>query len=138
MTGGLATSVSEAEHRTGLEDPMPTDTAQTAPFLDATRYTATVEQAPGLALVDFTAAHCAPCRMLAPHVDALSRELSGRLVVAKVDVDAEPALTARFGIRGTPTVLFFRDGQVVDKIVGAVPLAQLRAKVHELRTEALP
>jgi thioredoxin 1 len=114
---------------------MLTDTVQNAPFVDPDRFAALVEQAPGLAVVDFTAAHCAPCRMLAPHVDELARELTGRVVVAKVDVDAEPALTARFGIRGTPTLLFFRDGQVVDKIVGAVPMAQLRAKVTSLRTQ---
>jgi thioredoxin 1 len=114
---------------------MPTDTVPNAPFVDTDRFAALVEHTPGLALVDFTAAHCAPCRMLAPHVDELARELAGRVVVAKVDVDAEPALTARFGIRGTPTVLFFRDGRVVDKIVGAVPMAQLRNKVMALRTD---
>jgi thioredoxin 1 len=114
---------------------MLTDTVQTAPFVDTDRFATLVAQASGLALVDFTADHCAPCRMLAPHVDALARELAGRVVVAKVNVDEEPALTARFGIRGTPTVLFFRDGHVVDRIVGAVPMAQLRAKVTALRTQ---
>ena len=86
------------------------------------------------AVVDFTAEHCAPCRMLAPSIDALARDLAGRVTVAKVDADGEPALTARFGIRGTPTVLFFRDGELIDRIVGAVPEARLRAKVQELRT----
>jgi thioredoxin 1 len=113
---------------------MQTDTVQNAPFVDTDRFAALVEHTPGLALVDFTATHCSPCRMLAPHVDELARELAGHVVVAKVDVDAEPALTARFAIRGTPTVLFFRDGQVVDKIVGAVPMAQLRARLTALRT----
>src|SRR4030095_15977498 len=100
---------------------MPTNAPAHAPFLDAPRFATLVEQTPGLAVVDFTADHCPPCRMMAPHVDALARELSGRFVVAKVDVDTEPALTARFGVRGTPTVVFFRDGQIVDRIVGAVP-----------------
>jgi thioredoxin len=113
---------------------MPTDTLVHAPFLDAAAFAAQVEQTPGLAVVDFTAEHCAPCRMLAPHIDALARDLAGRVTVAKVDADAEPALTARFGIRGTPTVLFFRGGELIDRMLGAVPEARLRAKVQELRT----
>jgi thioredoxin 1 len=72
--------------------------------------------------------------MLAPAIDALARDLAGRVTVAKVDADAEPALTARYGIRGTPTVLFFRDGALIHRMVGAVPEARLRAKVQELRT----
>jgi thioredoxin 1 len=104
-----------------------------APFVDAERFTAQVEQTPGLAVVDFTADHCPPCRVLAPQVDALARELAGSVVVAKVDVEAQPDLTSRFGIRGTPTVLFFRNGQIVDRIVGSVPLARLRATVDALR-----
>ena len=113
---------------------MPTDTLTHAPFLDAAAFATQVEQTPGLAVVDFTAEHCAPCRMLAPSIDALARDLAGRVTVVKVDADAEPALTARFGIRGTPTVLFFRDGELIDRVLGAVPDARLRAKVQKLRT----
>jgi thioredoxin len=116
---------------------MPTNTLDHAPFLDAARFATLVEQTPGLAVVDFTADHCPPCRMMAPHVDALARELSGRVVVAKVDVDTEPALTARFGVRGTPTVVFFRDGQIVDRIVGAVPPSRLRDAIQRWRTSPL-
>jgi len=112
---------------------MPTDPI-IAPFIDADAFSTLVEQAQGLAVVDFTADHCPPCRILGPQVDALARELAGRAVVAKVDVDQQPALTARFGIRGTPTLLFFRDGQLVDRIVGATPLARLREKVDALGT----
>jgi thioredoxin len=107
--------------------------ATIAPFLDANRFAELIERAPGLALVDFTADHCPPCRMLAPYVDALARDLAGSVVVAKVDVDDQPALTARFGVRGTPTLLFFRHGQVIDRIVGALPPDRLRAKIAELQ-----
>lgn len=103
-----------------------------APFIDAEGFSTLVEQGRGLALVDFTADHCPPCRVLAPQVDALARELAGRVTVAKVDVDHHPELTARFGIRATPTLLFFRDGVMVDRILGAVPVARLREKVQEL------
>ena len=109
-----------------------TSSENLAPFIDAEGFGLLVEQARGLALVDFTADHCPPCRVLAPQVDALARELAGRITVAKVDVDQQPELTARFGIRGTPTLLFFRDGEVVDRILGAVPVARLREKVREL------
>lgn len=111
--------------------------ATAAPYLDAERFAVLVERAPGLAMVDFTAAWCPPCRVLAPHVDALAREFSGSVVVAKVDVDDQPAVAARLGVLGMPTLLFFRDGQVVDRIVGAVPPAQIRAKVHDLQAALL-
>jgi thioredoxin 1 len=112
---------------------MPTDTLTSAPYVDAEGFTTLVEQKRGLALVDFTADWCPPCRMMAPHIDALARELTGSVVVAKVDVDAQPDLTSRFGVMSMPTLLFFRDGQVVDRVVGALPPAQLRAKVNDLR-----
>lgn len=102
------------------------------PYIDGNRFTAVVERAPGLVLVDFTADWCPPCRILAPHIDALAREREGRLIVAKVNVDDQPDLASRFGILSLPTLLFFREGQVVDRIVGAVPLARLHAKVDEL------
>ena len=104
-----------------------------APFVDAERFTVLVEQAQGLALVDFTADWCPPCRVLAPHVEAIAREFAGSVEVVKVNVDDQPALASRFGVRSMPTLLFFRAGEVVDRIIGAVPAAQLRARVHELR-----
>jgi thioredoxin len=104
-----------------------------APYVDAERFTALVEHARGLALVDFTADWCPPCRMLAPHVEALAGELSGSVVVAKVDVDDQPGLASRFGVLSVPTLIFFRGGQVVDRIVGALPETSLRARVDELR-----
>lgn len=115
--------------------PVPADGTPQAivPYLDAERFTAVVERGQGLALVDFTADWCPPCRILAPHIDALARECLANVVVAKVDVDDQPDLASRFGVLSLPTLLFFRGGQVVDRIVGALPPARLRARVDELR-----
>lgn len=102
-------------------------------YVDTEAFAARVEQAPGLVLVDFTADWCPPCRRLAPELDALASEYGESLTVVKVDADEQPGLTARFGVRSLPTLMFFRDGQVVDRMVGAPPPAQLRAKVDEVR-----
>ena len=112
---------------------MPTDTPTAAPYVDPEQFSTLVEHARGLALIDFTADWCPPCRMLGPHIDALARELTGSVVVAKVDVDEQPGIAGRYGVMSLPTLLFFRDVKVVDRIVGALPPAQLRAKVNELR-----
>ena len=112
---------------------MTTTTSRAVPYVDTEQFTTRVEQAPGLVLVDFTADWCPPCRRLAPDIDALANEYRESLTVVKVDADEQPGLTARFGVRGLPTLMFFRDGQVVDRIVGAAPPAQLRAKVDEFR-----
>lgn len=81
-------------------------------------------------LVDFWAEWCGPCRMVAPIVHELSEEYAGRLVVGKVDVDSNPGIASKFGIRNIPTILFFKDGAVVDKHVGAAPKSTLSAKVQ--------
>jgi thioredoxin len=77
-------------------------------------------------LVDFWAAWCGPCRMLAPVLEQAAAEFSGRLTVVKVDTDAEPALAARYAIRSIPAVKLFRDGKVVAEFVGAQPLQAIR------------
>lgn len=71
------------------------------------------------AVVDFSAEWCGPCRAVAPIIDELSAEFEGRVVVGKVDVDENPVITARFGIRNIPTVLFLKNGELVDKVVGS-------------------
>ena len=103
------------------------------PYVDPVRFASLVERRRGLALVDFTAAWCPPCRMLGAHVDAIASELEDELTVVKVDVDDQPELAARFGVRSIPTLIFFRDGRPVDRIVGALAPVALRARVEELQ-----
>lgn len=81
-------------------------------------------------LVDFWAEWCGPCRMVGPIVEEISKEYEGKAVVGKVNVDHNPNISMEFGIRNIPTILFFKNGQVVDKQVGAVPKAQLAAKLN--------
>ena len=81
-------------------------------------------------LVDFWAVWCGPCRMVAPIVDELSVEYEGRVKVGKVDVDSEQKIAADYGIRSIPTLLIFKDGELADQIVGAVPKKQLVEKLE--------
>ena len=80
-------------------------------------------------LLDFWAEWCGPCRMVGPIVEEISNDYDGRAVVGKVDVDNNPGISAQFGIRNIPTILFFKNGEVVDKQVGAVPKAALAGKL---------
>jgi thioredoxin 1 len=108
-------------------------TTTDVPYLNAEQFATMVERRPGLALVDFTADWCPPCRALSPQIDALARELGADVVVAKVDVDDHPELAARFGVQSIPAVIFFQDGRAVDRIIGAVPTERLRERVEALR-----
>jgi thioredoxin 1 len=83
-------------------------------------------------MVDFWAEWCGPCRMIAPIIEDIAKEFSGKVVVAKCDVDNSPAVAAKFGIRNIPTVLFFKNGKVADKQVGAVPKANFVNKLNIL------
>ena len=81
-------------------------------------------------LVDFWAEWCGPCRMVGPIVEELSKDFDGRVVVGKVDVDSNPNISMNFGIRNIPTLLIFKNGQIVDKQVGAVPKSVLAGKLN--------
>jgi thioredoxin 1 len=83
-------------------------------------------------LVDFWAPWCGPCRVIGPVLEDLSREYQGRVAIAKVNVDSHPALAVRFGVRSIPTLLFFRDGKLIDQVVGAVPAPELRKRLDAL------
>jgi thioredoxin len=83
-------------------------------------------------LVDCWAAWCGPCRMVAPTVDQLAAESNGRYVIAKLDVDANPGVAQRYQISSIPTMLLFKDGQLVDRIVGVQPKAALAGRLAQL------
>jgi len=86
-------------------------------------------------LVDFWAVWCGPCRMVAPIVDEISKEYEGKLKVLKLNTDENPDVAGKYRIMGIPTLMFFKNGQTVDQVVGAVPKAQLKTKVDALLTK---
>ena len=83
-------------------------------------------------LVDFWAPWCGPCRMVAPIIDELAEEYAGKAVIGKVNVDDNPGVSASQSIRNIPTLLFFKNGQLVDKHVGVASKADLKAKIDAL------
>jgi thioredoxin 1 len=81
-------------------------------------------------LVDFWAEWCGPCKMVGPIVDELAGEFEGKAKVGKVDVDSNPEISTKYGIRSIPSLLIFKNGEVVDQIVGAVPKSQLKKQLE--------
>lgn len=94
-------------------------------------FEAEIEKHAGLAVVDFWATWCGPCRIIAPILDQLAIEYAGKAKVAKVDVDTNLRTATRFNVRSIPMVLFFKDGQVVDQVIGAVPRPVLEEKFRK-------
>lgn len=83
-------------------------------------------------IVDFWAEWCGPCRMVSPILDEISEDYKDKVIVVKLNVDSNPAITVRFGIRNIPTVLFFKNGEISDKQVGAVPKNNFVTKLEAL------
>ncbi|OUO51243.1 thioredoxin [Parabacteroides sp. An277] len=85
-----------------------------------------------LMVLDFWAEWCGPCRMVSPIIDELANEYEGRVIIGKMDVDNNDEVVSQFGIRNIPTVLFLKDGKVVDKVVGATSKDKFIAKIEAL------
>ena len=87
-------------------------------------------EVPGLLVIDFWATWCGPCRMLSPTVDDLAVEFEGRATIAKCNVDDCEEIAAQFGVRNIPTLVFVKNGVVVDRTVGVMPKQELEAKIN--------
>src|SRR5437867_969712 len=96
----------------------------------------TLSREAGLMMVDFWAEWCGPCKAIAPILEDLTLEAGGRVTLAKVNVDENPGLAARYGIRSIPTIPFVKQGKVADQVIGAVPKAKLREKLDALASDA--
>lgn len=91
-----------------------------------------VLQSPNLVMVDFWATWCSPCKLISPIVEELAKEYEGKIKFFKLNTDENPDIASRYKIRGIPTLMFFKNGQIVDQIVGVVPKTQLKAKLDSL------
>jgi len=99
-------------------------------------FSADVEQAKGVVVVDFWAEWCGPCRAIAPILEGLAKTYEGKLQVAKLDVDVNQRTSMRFNVRSIPTLLFFKDGKLVDSVVGLAQPAELTKRIERLLAAA--
>jgi len=100
--------------------------------LEESNFDQTITGSPVPILVDFFASWCGPCRMIAPLLDEIAKEHGGKLKIARVDVDNSPRFILRFGIRNIPTLVFFKDGEVKDQVVGLTTKAELISRLKTL------
>lgn len=98
--------------------------------LTSANFDATISK--GVSLVDFWAPWCGPCRMIAPVIDELAGDFEGKANICKVNTDEEQDLAVKYGIRSIPTILFMKDGQVVDQLIGASSKQALTDKINSL------
>jgi thioredoxin len=106
----------------------------TVQAVEASGWDQAVLQAKEPVLVDFWAVWCGPCRMLAPTVEEIAGEYAGRLKVFKLNTDDNQEIASRYQIMGIPTLLFFKNGNLVDKVVGVVPKRQIKERVDAILT----
>ena len=108
--------------------------AETGKIVEITdqNFTEEVDNQTGLSMVDFWAAWCGPCRLVAPIVEKLAEDYAEEgLRVGKLDVDQNQEIASRFGVRSIPTILFFKDGELVDQVIGLVPRTQLEELIQK-------
>lgn len=112
--------------------------ASNASKVDEKSWETEVVQAPELVMVDFWAVWCGPCQMVAPIVDELAAEYAGKLRVRKLNTDENPEIAGRYQIMSIPTILFFKNGQAVEKLVGARPKRQFKEVIDSLLAQSSP
>jgi len=104
--------------------------------VDEGSWEAEVIKAPGLVMVDFWAVWCGPCQMVAPIVEELANEYAGKLRVMKLNTDESPEIAGRYQVMSIPTILFFKDGRPVEKLVGARPKRQFKEVIDSLLAQS--